>query len=59
MQVTYFDFLGMFVVVYPERLGVVLNVMTILVTVVTVWGAARRGSKWKWTCMWDVGKGVT
>ena len=55
----YFDFLGLFVVVYPERVGVVLNMLTVLVTVVTVWDASRRGSEWREMCMLDVQKRVS
>lgn len=46
VQVTYYDILGMFVVVYPERLGLVLNVLTMLATVVMVWMAAKRDGKY-------------
>ena len=59
LQVIYFDVLGLFVVVYPERVGVVLNLLTVLVAVVTVWDASRRGSEWKEMCVLGVQKTVS
>ncbi len=41
-KVIYFDFIGMFMVVYTHRVGVILNSVTALIVVVVLWRAVRR-----------------
>ena len=47
-KVTYFDILGLTVVVYPERIGIILNWSTILLTIFGFWigGKRKRGEGW-------------
>lgn len=42
-KVTYFDFLGLFMVVYPERLGTILNCATVIFSLLSMWLHCREG----------------
>ena len=48
-KVTFFDVAGLFMVVYPERIGTIINCTTILLSIFVIWfqhrkGGERRGS---------------
>ena len=46
-KVTFFDVAGLFMVVYPERIGTIMNCATILLSVVVIWLHCRRGGERK------------
>ncbi len=40
-KVVYFDFIGLYMVVYTHRVGVILNVVTMATVLLTVWRTGR------------------
>lgn len=41
-KVTFFDVSGLFVIVYSERIGTILNCATILLSLFTIWLECRK-----------------